>query len=238
LARQALAEVRATGRPAIVVGGTGLYLHALLHGMSDLPDVPPDLRRGLRAWASEMPTAEILSRLAALDPGMAALLGPGDRQRLLRALEVRLASGRSLLEWQSTPRRRSDLPSRIVALALVPPAAVVGPRIGTRLAAMLDAGALGEVAALLDRCPDALTLPIAKIHGLRELAAVARGELDLGAATTAIVSQIRRYAKRQRTWFRHQLPELQPCQLVGESDVALDFLLGLIRDQSGPGGLT
>ena len=220
-----LATCATEGRPAIVTGGSGLYLHALLHGMPEMPDIPRELRARLRRWAADLPAGAIHARLAERDPEMAVRLRPGDPQRVLRALEVIEASGRSLAWWQALPRRTLPLPSKRLGVALVPPAPVVDPRLERRLDAMLAEGALDEVAALLARRPDAVTQPIAKVHGLRELAAVQRGALDPAVARRSIVLQVRRYAKRQRTWFRHQLPELRPIASVGESASALDDLL-------------
>ena len=151
---------------------------------------------------------------------------------MLRALEVRLASGRSLLDWQGAEPQQLPLPGRIVGIALLPPADVVAPRIQVRLSAMLAAGAMREVEELLARRPDALSLPVAKVHGMRELAAVARGELSQDAAIAAIEGQIRRYAKRQRTWFRRQLPELAACVEVGKSNSALRFAADAV-DRAG-----
>jgi tRNA dimethylallyltransferase len=215
-----LAEARGDRRMLILVGGTGLYLHALLHGLPSMPDIGDEVRGALRAWAADRPAAELHARLAGRDPAMAARLRPSDRQRLLRAIEVVEATGRSLLAWQADPPVRLALPPLRAALALVPPAATVNPRIEARLAAMLAAGALDEVGALLERRPDATALPIAKVHGLRELAAVGTGMLPQDAATASIAAQIRQYAKRQRTWFRHRLAELTAIAAVGESPEA------------------
>ncbi|MFO1046786.1 MAG: tRNA (adenosine(37)-N6)-dimethylallyltransferase MiaA [Geminicoccaceae bacterium] len=228
LAGDVLAAERNSGGPAIIVGGTGLYLHALLHGIPEMPAIPAQLREELRDWALGRSAAAIHERLAALDQGMAARLRPSDTQRLLRALEVRLATGRSLSQWQGAERRRLAQPDRIVGVALVPAADIVAPRIDARLEAMLADGALAEVAGLLRRRPDALSLPIAKVHGIRELAAVLRGALPIDQARAEITAQIRRYAKRQRTWFRRQLPELQPIALVGETDEALRAVTSLL----------
>jgi tRNA dimethylallyltransferase len=216
LVEPVLAAAMAEGRPAIVTGGTGLYLHALLHGMPDMPAIPDDLRRGLRDWAGSAGNAALHARLAARDPVMAARLRPGDTQRLLRALEVVEATGRSLAEWQAAPRRHLALPERCLGVALVPPPGIVDPRIEARLAAMLGEGAFDEVRDLLQRRPEALGLPIAKVHGLRELAALLAGRLDEATARRLIATQIRQYAKRQRTWFRHQLPELTPIAAIGD----------------------
>ncbi len=226
LLQQALAD--AGERPVLVTGGTGLYLQALLHGLPAMPVIPSGLRAELRHWAADVPAEAIHARLRQRDPAMAARLRAGDRQRLLRALEVIEATGRSLLQWQAEPRQRLPLPSPPTGLALVPPPALVNPRIEARLATMLAEGAMDEVRALLDRLPDATALPIAKVHGLRELAAVWRGELPPARAREAIAAQIRQYAKRQRTWFRHQLPELRPLEVTGESEAALAVAGALI----------
>jgi tRNA dimethylallyltransferase len=226
-----LAACRKEGRPAIVTGGTGLYLHALLHGMPEMPEIPAGLRRSLRAWAEAAGSAALHARLGERDPVMAARLRPSDTQRLLRALEVVEATGRSLAAWQQEPRRRIPLPERRLGLALVPPPTAVNPRIEVRLEVMLGAGALNEVRALLERCPDAPTLPIAKVHGLRELAALLQGRLDAAAAQRSIAAQIRQYAKRQRTWFRHQLPELTPVADVGCSPAARRLAAALLAER-------
>jgi tRNA dimethylallyltransferase len=233
LVQPVLAACRAERRPAIVTGGTGLYLMALLHGMPAMPEVPAELRRELRDWAASVPAEAIHARLAERDPTMACRLRASDRQRLLRALEVVEATGRSLAEWQALPRQPLDLPPRRVGVAMVPPAGVVNPRIEARLDAMLAAGALDEVQDLLERWPDAVRLPIAKVHGLRELAAFMRGTLGREEAQASVATQIRQYAKRQRTWFRHQLPELQPIEARGEDAVAAEAVLDLLRAEAG-----
>lgn len=228
-----LAELARERRPAILVGGTGLYLHALLHGLSPVPEVPAELRRHLLEEAARLPTAALHARLAARDPLAAARLRPSDRQRILRALEVLEATGRSLLLWQSLPARPLIRPARLVGVALLPPASVTGPRIDRRLEAQLAAGALDEVAALAARESDLARLPIAKVHGCRELLAVAEGRLALDEARSAIAAQIRRYAKRQRTWFRHRLPELEPVLATGE-DPGLRARIAELLGAAGP----
>lgn len=230
LAGKVLSSHRNSGGPAIVVGGTGLYLHALLHGIADMPAISAHVRGELREWAVGRTAADIHARLTALDQAMAARLRPSDTQRLLRALEVRLATGRSLLAWQGAERRRPALPGTVVGMALVPAAEAVALRVDTRLQAMVADGALAEVAALLACRPEALSLPIAKVHGMRELAAVHRGSLPIEQARAEITAQVRQYAKRQRTWFRRQLPELRRIDFTGETDEALaaaSALLGI-----------
>ncbi|MDX6749436.1 tRNA (adenosine(37)-N6)-dimethylallyltransferase MiaA [Geminicoccaceae bacterium 1502E] len=226
-----LEELRATGRAAILTGGTGLYLHALLRGIAAMPPVPAALRERLRAESEGVPAALLHERLRAGDPVMAARLEPGDRQRILRALEILEATGRSLAYWQAQGRReRLELPPVLASIALVPPAALVARRIETRFEAMLQAGVLDEVAALAERCPDAARQPIAKVHGLRELLALREGRLEERTARERINAQIRQYAKRQRTWFRHQLPELRALETVGEDPALAAALLVQIAE--------
>ena len=220
LVEPVLAAARAEGRPAIVVGGTGLYLHALLRGIPAMPEVPAALRARLRAWAATVPAGELHARLLACDPDMAARLAPTDRQRALRALEVVEATGRSLSTFQALPSRTIDLPGRRYGVALVPPPAAVNQRIEGRLEAMLDSGALAEVSGLLTRHPGLEYLPIAKVQGLRELEAPGADGGELGRARSMIAARTRQYAKRQRTWFRHQLPELRPVESVVQNDQA------------------
>lgn len=243
-----LAEHDRDARPAILVGGTGLYLHGLLHGLSPVPEVPPPLRARLLEETREVPTAVLHARLAARDPLTAAKLRPSDRQRILRALEVLEATGRPLALWQTEPRRPLVRPASLLALALLPPAEVTSPRIATRLARQLAAGALEEVEALVDREPELVDaaragrtdlFPILKVHGCRELLAVLDGRSSLEAAEAEIARQVRAYAKRQRTWFRHQLPELEALPVTGEAEGLADelarrFAARLSADAEGP----
>lgn len=233
-----LRELREAGTPAIVTGGTGLYLHALLHGIVETPPVPAELRQRLRGEAEALEAEELHARLGARDPEMAARLEPGDRQRVLRALEVVEATGRSLARWQEEGRReRLDLPPLLAGLALVPPAAMVARRIEARFEAMLEAGVVEEVAGLAARVPDAARQPIAKVHGLRELLAVREGRLGMEEARERINAQIRQYAKRQRTWFRHQLPELRALVTTGEDTAlaaSLEEAIAAARELPGP----
>ena len=152
-------------------------------------------------------------------------LQPSDPQRILRAIEIVEATGRSLADWQAAPRLQPRTPPWRLGLALLPPAEAVAPRIAERLARMLDAGAAEEVADLARRVPDLAQRPIAKVHGCRELLAVHEGRLDRAAAMAWITAQIRQYAKRQRTFFRHRLPQLLIVDRPGESVLAADCRL-------------
>jgi tRNA dimethylallyltransferase len=216
LARAAIEEAKAEGRPAIVVGGTGLYLHALLHGLADVPPVPPALRAEASRRYDELGGPAFRAELRARDPAMAARLQDRDRQRLIRAYEVITATGRSLADWQADAPARVALPPPTVGLALVPPRAEVYARIARRLATMIEAGALAELAALraLGLPPG---LPLMKAVAVRELLGHLEGRLDLASALERATIQTRRYAKRQLTWLRHQMPELTPVACFGDA---------------------
>jgi tRNA dimethylallyltransferase len=215
-AAAAIADAVGEQRPAIVVGGTGLYLHALLHGLAPVPDVPAGIRDAARARLAELGAPAFHAELSGLDPVMAARLRPTDRQRLLRAYEVVIASGRSLAAWQEAPPVRVSLPARRLGLALVPPRAALYERIERRLRDTLERGALEELGALHRRSLPA-DLPLMKAVGVPELLAHVSGRVDLDPALERAIMQTRRYAKRQLTWLRHQLPELQPVPDFGEN---------------------
>jgi tRNA dimethylallyltransferase len=216
LAAGAIGEALAEQRPAIVVGGTGLYLHALLHGLAPVPDIPTAIRKIARARLAELGPSALHAELAGLDPAMAARLRPTDRQRLLRAYEVVVGTGRSLAAWQETPPVRVTLPARRLGLALVPSRAALYARIERRLRDMIERGALEELRALHRRSMPA-DLPLMKAVAVPELLAHVSGRVDLETAVERAVTQSRRYAKRQLTWLRHQLPELRPVAAFGES---------------------
>ena len=138
LAGAAIGEALAERRPAIVVGGTGLYLHALLHGLAPVPDISPEVRGAARARLAALGAPAFHAELAGLDPAMAARLRPTDRQRLLRAYEVVVGTGRSLAAWQAMPPLRVTLPACRRGLALVPPRPALYQRIDRRLRAMIE----------------------------------------------------------------------------------------------------
>lgn len=198
-ARAELAALRAAGRTPIVVGGTGLYLKALLEGLAPVPPIPADVRARVRAMA----LAEAWAALIAEDPAAAARLRPGDSLRVRRALEVVWGTGRPLAAWQV--RREGGVAAewRIAATLVDPGRDTLARRAAARIAAMWAAGAEAEVAALLARGLDP-GLPVMKAVGVRPLAAWLGGRLDRDAATAAWLTETLQLAKRQRTWFRHQ----------------------------------
>ena len=193
------------GAPPIFVGGTGLYFKALTDGLSCLPDVPESVRSRVRAEAEGRPTPDVHSRLALQDPAGAARLRPGDRQRILRALEVVEATGRPIGSFQGD-RRPGPLAGRaLLRLFLSPPdRAALRSVIDRRFEAMIAAGGLGEARALAGRGLDP-ALPVMRAHGMPGLLVHLRGEIGLDEAIRRGQADTRAYAKRQHTWFRHQM---------------------------------
>jgi tRNA dimethylallyltransferase len=200
----AIAEDAGSAAPAIFVGGTGLYFTALLDGLSEMPAVPEQVRARWRGLLAEEGAPALHRVLGERDPEAAARLQPADGQRIVRALEVLEASGRPIGAWQGA--RGAPLVDRASARMVViePAREELGRRIGLRLHAMLEQGALDEVRALLAMELDP-ALPAMKAIGVRELAAVVDGRTGANAAIEAAAAATRRYAKRQSTWFRHQL---------------------------------
>ncbi|MBN8942531.1 MAG: tRNA (adenosine(37)-N6)-dimethylallyltransferase MiaA [Rhizobiales bacterium] len=205
----ALAEIataEAAGLLPILIGGTGLYFKALTQGISDIPPVPDEIRQRLRAEAEGLPAPVLHQRLAALDPVTAAKLRPNDPQRTLRALEVFVATGRPLADWQQDGRGAPALPiQQCAAMFLSVEREPLRRRIDERFVAMMAAGALDEVARLASRGLDP-ALPVMRAHGVPGLIAHLAGEMSLTEAIAKGQRDTRAYAKRQETWFRHQMP--------------------------------
>ena len=192
--------------PLIFVGGTGLYFRALTEGLSDIPRVPEAVRAAVRAEAEGQPTPALHARLVACDPATAARLRPSDRQRVLRALEVVAATGRPLVEFHGA-RQAPALPAGAwTGLFLAPERPTLNARIEARFDEMLREGALDEVAALAARRLDP-ALPAMRAHGVPHLIAHLEGRLSLDEARALALRDTRRYAKRQFTWARHQMPD-------------------------------
>jgi tRNA dimethylallyltransferase len=203
-AARALNEAEAAGRLAIVVGGTGLYFKALTRGLSAIPPVPDEVRTQMRGGTEGVTTAALHGRLATADPLTAGKLRPTDRQRILRALEVLAATGRPLAEWQEGGGNPL-LPAGVPAVFLSVPREELHARIDARFDVMLKAGALDEVRALADRGLD-WRLPVMKAHGVPWLQRYLADDISLADAVVRGKGDTRRYAKRQETFFRHQLP--------------------------------
>jgi tRNA dimethylallyltransferase len=195
--------INGRGRPAILVGGTGLYFRALTEGLADVPPIPADVRAAEEARFDAEGETAARDRLRVADPAAEARIAPGDRLRLTRALEVLAATGKPISTWQAETRGLLA-PDEWRGLALEPPRDDLYARCDARLTAMLDAGALEEVAALTARSLDP-RLPVMKAVGVREFAAHLVGDLTLDQALDDARRETRRYAKRQLTWLRNQM---------------------------------
>lgn len=189
---------------AIIVGGTGLYFHALLNGLSSIPAIDPDVRAYWRAEAERLGGTGLHSILNQKDPVMANRLNPNDRQRLVRALEVVEGTGRSLAEWQAeTPAPLLDV-TQTLPFVLNIERSVLYERINHRFDHMVAAGAIDEVRAVFNAGFEP-HLPMMRALGVPELCRYINGELSLGQAKESAAQQTRRYAKRQLTWLRRNM---------------------------------
>jgi tRNA dimethylallyltransferase len=204
-AADVLAATQRETRAAIVVGGTGLYFSALTQGLAAVPPIPAPIRNEVRGRLASDGVEALHAELTRRDPAAAARLMPGDRARVTRALEVMLATGRSILQWHE-----ANMPARVdAALAakvfFMPDRDALLRRIDARFDAMMAAGAMDEVRALAARKLDP-TLPAMKAHGVPWLIRHLNGEMALAEAIEGGKRDTRQYTRRQATWFRNQLP--------------------------------
>ena len=225
--RAVLGDAERYGRTPILVGGTGLYFTALTKGLAAVPPIPPDIRDLVRGRLMAEGVAPLYAELLERDSATAHRLMPNDRSRISRALEVILATGRSLTEWH-----REGLPplidaSRAAKVFVTCEREELKKRIETRFHAMLAAGALDEVRALAERQLDP-TLPAMKAHGVPWLIRHLHGEIMLDEAAAGGIMDTRRYAKRQVTWFRNQLPDW-PWLPAGTAEAAILSEVGAER---------
>ncbi len=188
----------AAGKTPLLVGGTGMYIKALREGLAAMPPIPGAIRERLRA----MDAPALYAALRARDPESAATFTPGDTQRLARALEVLEATGKPIQWWQAQKASPAFPAAQWQLFALTLPREVLYARLNTRFDAMMEAGALAEVEALLAQNLPADT-PILRAHGVPELAAYLRGDMTREAAVVQAQQHTRNYAKRQMTWLRH-----------------------------------
>jgi tRNA dimethylallyltransferase len=202
----ALSTAEREGRAAIIVGGSGLYFSALTRGLAAVPGIPANIRHEVRGRLASDGVAALHAELSARDPAAAARLMPNDRARVTRALEVVLATGRSLLDWHDENNPAGIDATRAIKVFLNPGRDGLFRRIDARFDIMMAAGALEEVAALAARRL-ASDLPAMKAHGVPWLIRHLGGEISLADAAAGAKRDTRQYTKRQATWFRNQLPD-------------------------------
>jgi tRNA dimethylallyltransferase len=202
----AMSGARAAGRVPILVGGTGLYFTTLTKGLANVPAIPAHIRDEVRTRLANEGVSTLRAELEVLDPETAQRLRVNDRNRISRALEVVKATGRSLSDWHREGMKPPIDTSHAIRIFLKTERAALVKRIEARFGAMLEAGALEEVRALAARQLDP-TLPAMKAHGVPWLIRHLNGEIALAEAAAGAIMDTRRYAKRQLTWFRNQLPD-------------------------------
>lgn len=197
----------AQGQMPIVIGGTGMYFKTLLDGMAVIPNIPDDIRIEVRRRCDDEGSDILHGELTAVDPKTAERLFPGDSQRICRALEVYLATGKAISAWQAEtepgPMKTLDDAGRLTKLVIDLPRDVLYDRCNRRFEMMLEMGAWEELDALMARNLDP-TLPLMRALGVPSLIAYRRGDMDLDQAVEDAKMQTRRFAKRQLTWFRNQ----------------------------------
>jgi tRNA dimethylallyltransferase len=211
--RKAALAALADAKNPILCGGTGMYLRALIEGLAPVPDFAPEARAQARAMLAAHGAEWLHGFLAARDPVTAARLRPSDPQRVARAVEVLLGTGHGLAHWQAQPTEPL-LGFAPVVILLDPPRVALRAAIERRFHAMVAAGAVEEVRAVVQRgLPD--DLPGLRAHGVPELRAYLAGTMDLAAAIAAAIAATARYTKRQSTWFRHQrLADARRTQVI------------------------
>ena len=203
MAMAEIERIHGDGALPILVGGTGLYLRALLEGLAPVPAIPDAVREAVRALHEREGSAGLHARLAERDPEAAGRLEPGDSQRVMRAYEVIEATGRSLLAWQA--ERHDAYSGHAVTLILEPPRDALYDACNERFERMMATGALDEAARLKARGLDP-GLPVMKAVGVQALLDHLCGVTTLERAVELGRQATRRYAKRQTTWFRTQMP--------------------------------
>ena len=204
-ASMAIAFIRTSaGSNPLIVGGTGFYIRAVFDPLFEAPEVDDTRRRKLEWYLNPMSLTELRRWCASIDPARAHL----GRRQLVRAIETALLTGSRITDLHAS---RGQSPTLAPAYLLVDPVNSLGARIERRIDAMIDSGWLDEVRALDAQVPE--DAPAWKASGYRVMRSVTRGELDLSAARERIIIETRQYAKRQRTWFRHQLGDAPVTRL-------------------------
>ena len=221
---EVLGELARDGRTAILVGGTGLYFKALTTGIAAVPPIPAEIRSVVRERLQREGVRPLYDELRDRDPDTANRLMPNDRSRISRALEVVLATGRSLSDWHRDGMPPLIDPAQAAKVFISCERKELVRRIETRFAAMLKAGALDEVRALAARKLDPL-LPAMKAHGVPWLIRHLGDEISLDDAAAGAIMDTRRYAKRQLTWFRNQMKDW-PWAEADKAEKALESQSG------------
>lgn len=225
-ARAIIAQAHEGGQVPILVGGTGLHMRTLLHGIAPVPEIDPDIREAVRA----LPVAAAHAALAAADPDAAARLNPADTTRVARALEVVRSTGRTLTDWQQAIAGGIAGQIALAPLILLPPRDWLRARCDDRLVQMFGHGAIEEVEALLARNLDP-DLPAMRAIGVPQIASHLRGDMTRAEALDLTQAATRQYAKRQYTWFRNQPPADWPRHIESLNVDSINILAIKLRHE-------
>lgn len=224
LARDEIGRAQNQAKVPILVGGTGLYLRTLLHGIAPVPPIHESVRRRVRSQSVEANRSLLLDA----DPEVAGRLNPGDSARIARALEVVLSTGQSLADWQALRAGGIGADVELRPLVLLPPRAWLYERCDRRFEAMLAGGAVEEVKTLLERDLDP-SLPVMRAIGVREIAAFLDSSIDHDEMIARGQQATRNYAKRQYTWFANQPPGDWPRFTQPVDETSMDGALALLE---------
>ena len=206
MAMAEITDCHANGKLPIITGGTGMYLNALTEGIAPIPDVPARIREAMTAELEQMGHEAFFEKLKRDDAETAATLDGTNTQRLIRAAEVFAHTGRGLTSWHQEPVITPPENMKFKKLCYMPPREILYDRCNRRFDLMIEQGAIDEVRELIAlNLPE--TAPVMKAVGVRELGAYLAGEIDLATAKEKSQRETRRYAKRQLTWFRHQMTD-------------------------------
>lgn len=227
-ARKVVRDLSMRGKVPIIIGGTGLHLLALIKGLSEIPPIPEDERSEVRAMVQRDGIEALHERLKEIDPQTAERLAPRDRQRIMRAMEVWLATGKPLSSYHETRMPPVFSDDEWLGVALTPPRHRLYARIDRRFSSMLMEGAMDEAKALSARNLDP-TLPAMKAHGMPWLLAYLRGEMEPDIAAEYAKRDTRRYAKRQFTWIANQFP-FWPRIPSPDVDIRLKVISSLYKE--------
>lgn len=234
LAAAEIQTASAQGKLPILCGGTGLYLKAIMEGLSPMPAVPDSVRLRIRAEVARASPVRSWERLQEIDPEASRRIEPMDRQRISRALEIYEATGETFSAWRNKPLDGPQVPHRFISLALAPPRKTLVSRCNHRLHKMIEMGGLDEVKSLLAQALPS-DCPVMRAVGVPEFSAYLKGAWALETALEKAQIATRRYAKRQMTWlksnfiaqkiYNQQYSEKLSCEIFSFIEET-----GLIRD--------
>jgi tRNA dimethylallyltransferase len=201
-----IAACHASGHLPIITGGTGMYLNALTNGIAPIPEIDKSVRDTITAELTDLGHDAFFARLQKSDPATAATLDSANTQRLIRAAEVLRATGHGLAHWHGAAMLPPPNGMAFLKFCYMPPRDILYDRCNRRFELMIEQGAIDEVKFLLEQNlpPES---PVMKAVGVRELASYLAGTLSLAEAQALAQRETRRYAKRQLTWFRHQMTD-------------------------------